>query len=166
MNKENLSGVLKHFPGYGNNEDTHTGIARDKRPMSQFTETDFLPFSAGIEAGVPCVLVSHIIVECMDAEQPASLSAKVHQILRENLGFTGVIMTDDLSMEAITEYTGGENPAVAAFLAGNDMLMCSDLEQSYQALLEAVQQGEVTEERLNESVARILAWKYSKGILS
>ena len=88
------------------------------------------------------------------------------QILREDLGFTGIIMTDDLSMEAIQEYTKGENPAVAAFLAGNDMLMCSDLEESYQALLEAVQQGQVTEERLNESVARILAWKYSKGILS
>ena len=166
MNQENLSSALKHFPGYGDNEDTHTGITRDKRPLSQFTETDFLPFSAGIEAGAPCVLVSHIIVECMDDQNPASLSSSVHEILREDLGFTGIIMTDDLSMEAIQEYTKGENPAVAAFLAGNDMLMCSDLEESYQALLEAVQQGQVTEERLNESVARILAWKYSKGILS
>lgn len=166
MNKENISGALKHFPGYGNNTDTHTGIARDQRPYSTFTSSDFLPFTAGIEEEVPCVLVSHTIVDCMDSDRPASLSPKVHQILREKLGFSGIIMTDDLSMEAIRDYTGGSDPAVAAFLAGNDLLLCSDLNQSYGALLEAVRSGQVSEERLNESVTRILAWKYSKGLLT
>lgn len=166
MNKENLSGALKHFPGYGNNSDTHTGLARDTRPYSDFVSNDFLPFSAGISEGVPCVLVSHVIVECMDAQHPASLSPKVHRILREDLGFTGVILTDDLAMDAIADYSGGENPAVSAFLAGNDMLLCSDLETSYQALLEAVRSGQISQNRLDQSVIRILSWKYSKGILS
>lgn len=166
MNKQNLSGALKHFPGYGNNPDTHTGVVRDTRPYSSFVSTDFLPFSAGIEEGVPCVLVSHTIVECMDDQRPASLSPKVHQILREDLGFTGVILTDDMAMDAIIDYTGGKDPTVSAFLAGNDLLLCSDLETSYQALLEAVRSGQVSEQRLDRSVIRILSWKYSKGILS
>lgn len=112
------------------------------------------------------MLVSHVIVECMDAQHPASLSPKVHRILREDLGFTGVILTDDLAMDAIADYSGGENPAVSAFLAGNDMLLCSDLETSYQALLEAVRSGQISQNRLDLSVIRILSWKYSKGILS
>lgn len=165
MNQEGISSALKHFPGYGNNTDTHTGIAVDKRGYSQFQQEDFLPFQAGIQEGAPCVLVSHIIVESMDPDHPASLSAKVHEILRDTLGFTGIIMTDDLAMEAISSYTAGQDAAVTAFLAGNDVLLCSSLEQSYQALLQAVQDGTVTEERLNESVTRILAWKYSKGVL-
>lgn len=165
MNETGISGCLKHFPGYGNNVDTHNGIAVDKRPMEQFRSADFLPFSAGVQAGVPCILVSHNIVECMDSSAPASLSAEVHRVLREELGFTGVVMTDDLAMSAITDYTGGQQPAVTAFLAGNDLLLCSDFQEAYQALLAAAQSGEVRIEQVNQSVARILAWKYSKGLL-
>ena len=98
-----LGSTLKHFPGYGDNEDTHTGIAHDSRPYSDFLTKDFLPFEAGIKAGADCVMVSHNIMESVDAERPASLSDKVHQILRRDLNFTGVIMTDDLIMEAITD---------------------------------------------------------------
>ncbi len=165
MNSAGLSGVLKHFPGYGNNSDTHTGIALDDRPLSAFTDGDFLPFSAGIQQGAPCVLVSHNIVSCLDAEHPASLSPEVHQVLREDLGFTGIMMTDDLAMDAITEYTGGTDPCVAAFLAGNDVLLASDIPQSCAALLAAVQDGTISETDLEERVTRILAWKYAYGIL-
>ena len=87
--------MLKHFPGYGNNADTHTGIAVDDRPYDSFAASDFLPFRAGIEAGADIVLVSHNIVSCMDSAYPASLSPRVHEILREELGFTGVTVTDD-----------------------------------------------------------------------
>lgn len=164
-NSQNLSCTLKHFPGYGNNVDTHTGIAYDKRSYSTFTSSDFLPFTAGINAGAQCILVSHNIVSCMDAENPASLSPKVHSILRKELGFTGVIMTDDLSMDAIPDFTGGKNPSVAAFNAGNDILLSSDTAEDFNALYAAVQDGSVTEQRLNESVLRILAWKYKMGII-
>lgn len=164
-NSQNLSCTLKHFPGYGNNVDTHTGIAYDKRSYSTFTSSDFLPFTAGINAGAQCILVSHNIVSCMDAENPASLSPKVHSILRKELGFTGVIMTDDLSMDAIPDFTGGKNPSVAAFDAGNDILLSSDTAEDFNALYAAVQDGSVTEQRLNESVLRILAWKYKMGII-
>ena len=158
-NQQRMACALKHFPGYGNNVDTHTGIAVDHRPYETFMESDFLPFAAGIEEGAPMVLVSHNIVNCMDSEHPASLSPEVHRVLREDLGFTGLILTDDLSMEAIPAYTGGENPCAAAINAGNDLLLSSDLQADYNALLAAVQDGTVTEERLDQSVLRILAMK-------
>ena len=157
--------VLKHFPGYGNNGDTHTGLTWDKRPYSEFQTRDFLPFQAGFEVGAPIVLVNHNIVECMDPERPATLSAEVHRVLREELGFGGLIMTDDLEMEAIPQYTAGENPAPQAFLAGNDLLLCSEPGESFHALLKAVGAGEIAEEQLDASVLRILEWKCSMGLL-
>ena len=159
MNEEGISSTLKHFPGYGNNEDTHTGIAYDNRPMSTFESSDFLPFLAGIKAGAPAVLVSHNIVNCMGSGAPASLSKEVHRILREELGFTGVIMTDDLAMQAIPSYTGGQDPSVMAFQAGNDILLTSDLEGGVAAIKQAVTDGTITEQEINERVLRVLAWK-------
>ena len=165
MEAEGMSSALKHFPGYGNNSDTHTGIAIDKRPYSTFEAQDFLPFIAGIEQGAPSILVSHNIVECMDSEFPASLSKEVHRILRDTLNFNGVIMTDDLSMEAIKLYTNGQSPAVAAVLAGNDLLLTSDWEEDYSSLLAAVINGEVPVKQIDESVKRILQWKQHMGLL-
>ncbi len=164
--KENgIACVLKHFPGYGGNEDTHTGLAVDSRPYSEFLAADFLPFQAGIQSGAPMVLVNHTIVECMDPENPATLSPRVHEVLREELGFGGLILTDDLSMEAITQYTQGENPCTQAFLAGNDLLLCSSGEENFEAFYRSVEAGEISEKRLNESVLRILEWKIFMGIL-
>ena len=160
-----LGSTLKHFPGYGDNEDTHTGIAHDSRPYSDFLTKDFLPFEAGIKAGADCVMVSHNIMESVDAERPASLSDKVHQILRRDLNFNGVIMTDDLIMEAITDYTGSQTAAVTAVQAGNDLLCCSDLENQYPAVLTAVQNQEIPMEQLDRSVKRVLKWKQSLGLL-
>ena len=110
--------ILKHFPGYGNNADTHTGIAVDERPYESFETADFLPFSAGIAAGAPFVLVSHNIVNCMDDTLPASLSPKVHEVLRGTLGFDGLIVTDDLAMDAVKSYAQNGSAAVLALLAG------------------------------------------------
>lgn len=160
-----LGTVLKHFPGYGNNEDTHTGIAYDNRDISDFRETDFKPFKAGIGSGADCVLVSHNIVSCIDSEYPASLSEEVHNLLREELGFDGVIMTDDLSMGAITDYTGTENAAVLAIKSGNDLLCCSNVEEQYPAVLSAVQSGEISAKQIDDSVKRILKWKQKLGII-
>ena len=165
-NSKNLSSTLKHFPGYGGNSDTHTGIATDNRNMESFRDSDFLPFQAGIEAGVQCVLVSHNIVTAMDTENPASLSAEVHRILREELGFTGVVMTDDLSMQGLRDKAGESSAAPAAFLAGNDLMLSTDISGDFDALYAAVQDGSISQERLDESVLRILAWKYTMGIMS
>ena len=157
--------VLKHFPGYGSNVDTHTGIAIDERPLDSFRESDFLPFEAGIAAGAQSILVSHNVVSCMDSELPASLSPAVHDILRTELGFDGVIMTDDLIMEAITDYTGGENAAVLAVQAGNDMLVSSDFVTQYNAVLAAVQDGTISEDRIRESAVRVIRWKLDLGLM-
>ncbi|MBQ3527023.1 MAG: beta-hexosaminidase [Clostridia bacterium] len=162
---KNLGTVLKHFPGYGNNVDTHTGIAYDHRPYSEFLEKDLLPFIRGIESGADSIMVSHNIVYCMDPTSPASLSESIHSLIRNDLSFEGVIMTDDLSMSAITLYTNGENAAVRAVKCGNDMLCTTNIANDYPAVLAAVNSGEITIDRIKESVFRILLWKHRLGLL-
>jgi beta-N-acetylhexosaminidase len=125
MNEYGVACSLKHFPGYGNNEDTHTGMAIDYRDAETFYNEDFLPFIAGIEAGAGTIMVSHNVVTCFDPEYPASLSPELHELAR-HLGFEGVLMTDDLAMGAIQEYCGENSAAVLAVLAGNDMLIADD----------------------------------------
>ncbi len=166
MKEDGTGCTLKHFPGYGSNTDTHTGIARDTRSYDSFVASDFLPFMAGIEAGAESVLVCHNIVESMDADLPASLSPKAHSILREELGFEGVIMTDDLYMDAIREEYGTADAAVKAISAGNDLLISTEYEEQVDAVLQAVKDGTLKEERIDESVLRILCWKLALGIIS
>ena len=165
MVQEHMGCVLKHFPGYGNNADTHTGIAYDQRPYETFQASDFLPFQAGIDSGAGMVLVSHNIVACMDGQAPASLSPAVHQILREELGFDGVIVTDDLVMDGIRDFVNDEQAAVLAVQAGNDLLCCTDFEIQLPAVLSSVERGEISVERIDQSVLRILTLKLELGIL-
>lgn len=127
MDGQGVASVLKHFPGYGGNADTHTGIARDTRSYETFEQADLVPFRAGIEAGADAVLVSHNIVECMDASLPASLSPHVHALLREEMGFDGVVVTDDLYMRGIRDFMGAEEAAVQAVKAGNDLCAARNL---------------------------------------
>ncbi len=165
MKQQGIGSVLKHFPGYGNNQDTHTGFAYDERPYSEFEDSDFIPFEAGISAGANSVLVSHNIVACMDEKLPASLSANVHDILRDTMGFQGVILTDDLAMDAISEADFGESPAVLALLAGNDMIITTDYKQHFDDILQALKDGTITEDALDEAVRRILLWKIELGLI-
>ena len=160
MSDAGIASVLKHFPGYGSNADTHTGIAVDERPYEQFLAEDYLPFAAGIGAGAPFVLVSHNIVTCLDGSCPASLSAAWHEQLRSHLGFEGVILTDDLDMGAVKAYADGGNIAVLALQAGNDMIVCSDLTQ-IGAVIAAVQDGTLSEETIDSACRRVLAAKQS-----
>ena len=162
MAEDGMGSVLKHFPGYGNNADTHTGVAIDKRPYETFEQSDFLPFRAGMEAGAPFVLVSHNVVECMDAALPASLSPAVHEVLRETLGFDGIVITDDLAMDAVNQYANGE-AAVLAVLAGNDMLITSDYQNDILAVLAAVADGRIAEREIDAHVLRILRYKQAQG---
>lgn len=165
MEEENMGSVLKHFPGYGDNGDTHTDIVVDTRNYDEFVQKDFLPFETGINNGADCVLVSHNIVNCMDSEWPASLSDKVIGILRNELGFEGVVITDDLMMSGVSEYVSEEESAIRAVMAGNDMILSTNYQLQYSSLLEAVENGVISEERIDESVRRILLWKYELGLI-
>lgn len=160
-----ISSCLKHFPGYGNNVDTHTGSAYDTRSYDTFLESDYLPFIAGIEKEVPTILVSHNVMECVDPVYPASLSFKVVTgELREKLGFSGIIITDDLAMDAISAYVQDGTAAVMAVNAGNDMIITSDLETMYQEVLTAYQEKKIESKTIDQAVKRIIAWKYAYGL--
>lgn len=165
MKENNIGSSLKHFPGYGNNQDTHEGFSIDERSYETFENSDFLPFIAGIKAGASSILVSHNIIKSIDEELPASLSPKVNRILRDTLDFNGVIMTDDLQMSAIKEYIGDTKSAVLAVIAGNDLIISSDFDIQIPSVLESIQNGTITEDRINESVLRILYLKFDLGII-
>ena len=164
MGDAGIGATLKHFPGYGDNVDTHTGIAVDERSYTQFEQVDFLPFLAGIEAGAPFVMVNHNIVNCMDDTYPASLSPAVHDVLRDALGFTGVILTDDLDMDAVKAYAEGGSIGVLALAAGNDMLVCSDLNQ-IAAICAAVENGTLETAVINAACRHVLTVKQTLGLL-
>ena len=168
MGKDNVVSTLKHFPGYGNNGDTHNRIIRDKRKKSSFVERDLKPFASGINAGADMVMVSHVIVNAFDKKNPASLSPKVHSYLRNKMHFEGVIITDGLAMEGITDFVGGDEgkAAVKAVKAGNDMLcVTGDRNKCRKALVKAVKNGSIPKSQINESVRRILRMKIKRGII-
>ena len=158
--------VLKHFPGYGNNADTHVGIAIENRSLEELEAQDLLPFAAGMEAGCGAVMMSHIQVTALDAEYPASLSPAVHRYVRETMGYNSVLVTDDLVMDAISVPYGVGEAAVLAVLAGNDLLISSDFPEQYAAVLEAIREGRISEEQIDNAVRRVLLWKQSLGLLS
>ncbi len=166
MKKKRIGSCLKHFPGYGGSVDTHQSMSYDNRSFEDFVNGDFKPFESGIRAGADCVLVSHNIVGCMDDKMPASLSKTVHDVLRNDLSFDGVIITDDLVMEGIAQFTDGENAVVLAVKAGNDMIICNDYAGAVNAIVQAVNNGEISQKQIDESVARILKWKTDLALLT
>lgn len=153
--------TLKHFPGHGDtNTDSHTGAAYVTKTLDELREDELLPFRAGIQAGADAVMIGHLIVSDI-SDEPALFSYElVTQLLREELGFDGVVMTDSLEMAAVTDgYSSGET-AVKAIQAGVDLLLCpTDLTEAVQALSDAVADGTITEARIDESVLRILTLK-------
>ena len=161
-----ISSCLKHFPGYGNNVDTHTGSAYDKRSYETFTSSDYLPFISGIKAGVPSIMVSHNVMEVVDSTYPASLSKKVITgELRDKLNFSGIVITDDLAMDAVKSYVNEGSAAVLAINAGNDMIITSDFETMYSEVLKAVKDGTIKKETVDDAVRRILAWKHAYKLM-
>lgn len=163
MAESNIASCLKHFPGYGENEDTHVvKISKDYRPLSEFRQKDFLPFIAGIKAGADSVLVSHNIITAVDPDMPATLSKPVHDLLRNELAFDGIIITDDMAMAAASGY---DKPYKTAILAGNDMVIVTDFVTAYNEVLDAVRNGEIPEAMIDAAVNRIIKAKTEKGII-
>lgn len=158
-NEVGISSSLKHFPGYGNNVDTHTGVAIDERSYENFLENDYLPFKEGIKNRVPTVLVSHNIINCIDSRYPATLSKKVIAELREKLNFSGVVITDDLSMDAVNSYVDDGSAAVLAVNAGDDLIITSDFVKMYREVYQAVTDKKIDIKTIDQAVKRNIAWK-------
>ena len=159
LQEQEVSAVLKHFPGHGGTEaDSHEGTAILNRTLEELRSEEFLPFQSGIEAGADMIMVGHISVpEVTGDDTPATLSETViTDLLRNELEFDGIIITDSMSMGAIVDHYGPGEAAVQVIRAGGDMiLMPQDFVEARQAVLEAVYQQEITEERINESLRRI-----------
>lgn len=157
-----VSYTLKHFPGYGNNADTHIGSVSDNRSYHDIVTNDLPPFKSGIDVGAEAVLVSHNIVTSIDSNYPASLSPSVHNLLRNDLDFTGIIITDDLSMGALSSI---HQATVKALLAGNDLIITTDYENSINEIQTALDNGTISESFIDKLAFRVLAWKYYKGLM-
>ena len=164
LKKSKVGSTLKHFPGYGDNGDSHTAIIQDNRSLDELRQADFLPFQAGIDAGADSVLVSHNILSKIDTV-PSSISPKITDLLRKELHFKGVIMTDDFDMAGIADFVSQEEAAFQVIVAGNDLILGSSYQTQIPYLLKKISSGELTEERIDESVRRILTWKYDLGLL-
>lgn len=156
-----VSYVLKHFPGYGDNSDTHIGESIDDASLDDIINTNIIPFETGIEAGAEAIMIGHNVLSSIGSE-PASLSIGVHNLLKENLGFTGVTITDDLDMGALKDVN---NKYYKALKAGNDLLIVTDYEKAFNELKEAYNDGDLTEEEINERALKVIAWKYYKYLL-
>ena len=170
LRAEEIIPCLKHFPGYGSAvTDDHYGTSILEKTQEDLEDCDFLPFAAGIEAGAPFVMVSHLSVPAVVGDEtPSDLSSKiVSELLRNKLGFSGVIITDSHQMASITDhYTPGE-AAVKALQAGVDMiLMPQDLQAAFDGVKAALHDGTLTQSRIDESVLRILQVKAEYNILN
>lgn len=155
--------VVKHFPGHGDtSQDSHTGSAVVERTLEQLKAYEWMPFKAGIDAGAGMVMTAHVLTpQITDNQLPATLSKPILDYLRKDLGFDGVIITDGLEMNAISAYFPEEEAVVLAVEAGVDILLLpNDISKAYTAILNAVHNGRLTEERIDESVKRILSLKY------
>ena len=167
MQKQQISATLKHFPGSGETGgDTHRGSTETYQTIEKLRDNDFKPFKAGIKANVDAIMVSHLMLSNVtDEKEPSSLSSRVvSDILRDELEYKGIIMTDAMNMKAITDnYSAGE-AAVKAIKAGVDLIvMPDDYKEAYKAIQQAIKSGKIKESRIDESVRRIIYAKIKRG---
>lgn len=192
LQSQHVIATAKHFPGHGDtNVDSHRGLPIIEHTLAELEKTELVPFRAAINAGVASVMIAHIALPQIDPEVikplknmiqgdsevgaeiisqnatvPATLSHKIQtDLLRNQMGFKGLIVTDAMSMSGLTIYFSQEEAGVRAFLAGADLLeKPADVDTMLRGLREAVQSGRISQGRLDESVRRILAWKYELGL--
>ena len=165
LREQKVSACLKHFPGMGSTtQDTHDGKVSTDRTAEQFWAEELAVFQAGIDEGADMVMVSHMAAPTLTGDNEPSIFSRtlVTGILREQMGFQGVIITDALDMGAISQYYAADEASIMAVLAGCDMLlMPEDYEKAYTGVLEAVRSGNIDEERINDSLRRIYRIKYA-----
>ena len=169
--ESNVMGTCKHFPGHGNTStDSHYGLPTITTPMTELYQTELAPYISSIANGIDAIMTTHIIFTAIDRDYPATLSYKVlTNLLREELGFNGLIITDGMEMNAVSQNFGGyDETGVLAVKAGVDILTYTTTAnpiKAYNGIMNAIKSGEITEERINESVERILLKKLKYGIL-
>lgn len=165
-----VSACMKHFPGLGGtSEDTHDGLVSTERTKEDFASNEFTVYQQGIAADVDFIMVSHLSVPAITGDNtPSSLApAVVTDILRNELGYDGIVISDALNMTAITDYYAADQAAILALRAGCDMLlMPEDFETAYQGILTAVQEGTIAEERIDDALRRIYRVKLRSTIES
>ncbi|MEU6859236.1 glycoside hydrolase family 3 N-terminal domain-containing protein [Glycomyces sp. NPDC046736] len=163
-----LASAVKHFPGHGNTEDdSHHSLPRIDHTFEEWQAIDAPPFRAAIASGVDVVMTAHIQFPALDESlTPATLSQPILTgLLREELGYDGLVITDSLQMEGVREGYGDDRVPVLALLAGADvLLMPMDIDLAYNAVLTAVAEGEITKRRIDQSVTRVLDLKYRLGL--
>ena len=164
LHSQGILSVYKHFPGHGATEgDTHEGYAYTNKTYEELKETELVPFANAQNNKIDMVMVAHIAVPNITGDNtPCTLSYKmVTEVLRNDLGYDGLIITDAMNMGAITKNYSSKDATVKAIQAGVDIiLMPQDFSEAVAGVLEAVENGEITEERINESVLRIIEKKY------
>lgn len=169
LQSQGVSSTLKHFPGQGQcGEDTHKGYVDLNATIDRLREVEFLPFESGIAAGADMVMMSHVAVsQVTGKETPASLTKlMVNDILREELQFNNIIISDAMNMKVITKFYDADQAAIMAIEAGNDMILMPDnFEQAFEGVLESVKDGTISESQIDEAVGRILAVKIRRGII-
>lgn len=168
--KANLLCTLKHFPGHGDTKaDSHKGSVSSEKTLEELRKCELRPFREGIDAGAPLVMMGHITLPNVEGaeEVPATLSkAIVTDLLRNEMGFQGLVVTDAMNMGAITNHYGSGDAAVLAIQAGVDLiLMPDDLDKAFRGIQKAVEDGDLSEERIDESVLRILETKLRYNII-
>ena len=169
LQENNVSSVLKHFPGHGSTvSNSHEGNSVSLRTLEELEKAEFVPFREGIEAGADFVLVSHMtLVNATKEKVPASLSGEVITgWLKGKLNYDGIVITDALRMKAISDDYSSAEAAVKTIKAGSDMiLMPENVYEAYNGIADAVENGDITEERIDSSVKKILNLKFEKGLL-
>ena len=167
IQSNHMLSAVSHFPGLGSISDVaHVDRTRITRSLEDLKGNELLPFQSAADSRCGFVIVSHAVLTELDDQRPCSMSPAVMQLLREDLGYQGIILTDTLSVPAITDHYDSGEAALNAIDAGADMLLCpADLEQTIETLQKAVDENKLTEERIDESVARILAAKLRLGLI-
>lgn len=169
LQEHGICAVAKHFPGHGGViGNSHNNLQYVDTSLEELRNTEFLPFQAAIQADSDVILISHLVLTDVEPEHPSTLSRSVvNGLLREELGYEGIIITDSFQMGSITENYDQAEAAVMAIQSGCDMiLMPAEYESCYQGILEAVQTGSITEEQINQICIRILQTKIKRGILT
>lgn len=163
LESEGVISVFKHFPGHGSTVgDPHKGYAYTDKTLDELKQCDLIPFEKGVEGGISVIMVGHIsFPNILKDETPASLSNEmVQELLRNDMGYDGIVITDAMNMGAVSNKYMSDEASVLAIEAGVDIvLMPKDFKAAYQGVLKAVQDGRISEKRIDESVRRILNLK-------